>query len=241
VTSGDAWEFWGKAAGGDAHEGGPFARAGRGIATLLLAGLTSMEVMALAVASVAVVGFLWLADAVAPDRLVTDASIRGTWAVMVLAVIRPITWAPYVLLFLGFQAMADALAPGWSVVVRNLAANLGALAALAGGAWLVFAAIPGSSTDALSFLGFLTGAVPPEDLGRVAGEWDTVRAAAVVAGALLVRIVLPPLRRDLDLSGEPVLGFVSGARGRVDRVVLVAVVIASVALVGIGLALRASR
>jgi hypothetical protein len=62
-----------------------------------------------------------------------------------------------------------------------------------------------------------------------------------VGAVLLLRILLPPLARDLDISGQPILGFVSGARGHLDRVVLVAVLIASVVLVGVGVALQASR
>lgn len=240
MTAGDARESWGRAAGEEAGKRGLFTTAGRAAATLLLSGLTSIEVMALAIASLAVGGFLWMAGA-PPDRLVTDPSVRSAWAVVVLAVIRPITWVPYVLLFLGFQAMADAIAPGRSVVARNVVANLGAVAVLAAVAWLVFAVVPGTSIEVASFLGFLTGALSPEDLGRSAGEWDALRVTAVAGAVLLLRILLPPLGRDLDLSGQPILGFVPGARGHLDRVVLVAVLIASAVLVGVGLALQASR
>jgi hypothetical protein len=239
VTAGDARESWGRAAGEEAGKRGLFTTAGRAAATLLLSGLTSIEVMALAIASLAVGGFLWMAGALAPDRLVTDPSVRSAWAVVVLAVIRPITWVPYVLLFLGFQAMADAVAPGRSVVARNVVANLGAAAVLAAVAWLVFAVVPGTSIEVASFLGFLAGALSPEDLGRSAGEWDALRVTAVAGAVLLLRILLPPLGRDLDLSEQPILGFVPGARGHLDRVVLVAVLIASAVLVGVGLALQA--
>jgi hypothetical protein len=198
-----------------------------------------MEIVALAVLFIGVMGFLWMANVVEPERLVTEATLSSTWAVMVLAVVRPITWVPYWLLFLGCQALADAAAPRRSVLLRNLVGNLGAVAALALMAWLFFVAIPQSSTAVLSFLGFLTGAVLLEDLGEVAGEWDAFRVAAVVAGALLLRILIPPLGRDLDLSGEPILGFVSGVRGRLNRVAVVVAVVGSVVLAGIGLALRA--
>lgn len=214
---------------------------GRGLATLVLEGLSSMEIVCLAVLFIGVMGFLWVTDVVAPERLVTERSLGSAWAVLVLAVLRPITWVPYWLLFLGFQAMADTVARGRPATLRNALANLGALAALALVGWLVLVAIPESSTAALSFLGFLTGAVPLEDLGEIAGEWNALRVAAVVGGALMVRVLLPPLGRDLDLSGQPILGFVSGPRGRLDRVVLVSVAVGSVLLVGIGLALQASR
>ena len=39
----------------------------------------------------------------------------------------------------------------------------------------------------------------------------------LVAMVVLVRVALPPLGRDLDLSREPVLGFPDGPRGRFDR------------------------
>jgi hypothetical protein len=219
---------------------GAFRTLGRGLGTLVLGGLSSMEIIALAVLFIGVMGFLWMTDVVEPERLVTDATLSSVWAVMVLAVVRPITWVPYWLLFLGLQAMADAAAPRRSVAMRNLVGNLGAAAALGLMAWLVFVAIPESSTAVLSFLGFLTGAVLLEDLGEATGEWDALRVGAVVAGALLLRILIPPLGRDLDLSGEPILGFVSGARGRLDRVAVVVAVVGSVALGGIGLALGAT-
>lgn len=199
-----------------------------------------MEIVSLGVLFIGVMGFLWVTDLVAPERLVTDASLSSTWAVLVLAVIRPVTWAPYWLLFLGLQAMADAIAPRRPAILRNVLANLGTLAALGLIAWLLFVAVPGSTAPVLSFLGFLTGAVLLEDLGEVAGQWDALRVAAVVGGVLLLRIFLPPLGRDLDLSGEPILGFVSGARGGFDRIALIAVGSGAVLLAGIGLALRAS-
>jgi hypothetical protein len=213
---------------------------GRGLATFVLGGLSSMEIVSLAVLFIGMTGFLWLADVVEPERLVTEATLRSTWAVMVLAIVRPVTWVPYWLLFLGFQALADAAAPRRSVFVRNLAANVGAVASLALTAWVFLVAIPGSSTALLRFLGFLTGTVSLEGLGQATGEWDALRVGAVVVGALLLRILLPPLGRDLDLSAEPILGFVSGGRGRLDRVAVVVAVAGSVALVAIGLAVRAT-
>jgi hypothetical protein len=214
---------------------------GRGVASVVLGGLSSMEIVALALSFIGIMAFLWMAGVVAPERLVTEASLSGTWAVTVLAVIRPITWVPYWLVFLGLRAMADAMAPRRSTLLRNAAANLGTLAVLAATAWLMFAAFPGWSTGALSLLGFLTGGVPLEDLGNVPGHWDAPRVAAAVGGVLLLRILLPPLGRDLDLSVEPILGFVSGARGRLDRIALVIAAVGSVILVSVGLALRSVR
>jgi hypothetical protein len=214
---------------------------GRGVAAVVLGGLSSMEIISLAVLLIGIMAFLWMAQVVDPERLVTEPSLSGAWAVTVLAVIRPVTWVPYWLVFLGLQAMADAVAPRSSILLRNAVANLGTLAVLALVTWLLFAAIPGWSTDSLSFLGFLTGGVSLEDLGNVTGHWDGPRVAAVVGGAVLLRVLLPRLGRDLDLSGEPILGYESGARGRLDRIALLIAAVGSVILVSIGLALQAVR
>jgi hypothetical protein len=241
VGSRDAREFWGEAAGGREAKGrGPFVRSGRAVAAFLLAGLTSIEVIVLAVTSVSAVGFLWMADILRPESLVTDRLLRAAWIVLVLSILRPITWIPYWLTFLGLQAVADAIMPHRSLVLRNCVANLGTLAVLGLIVGLVFATVSGASTAVLSFLAFLTGSVALEDLGAVAGDWDLARIAAVVAGALLLRILLPPLDTDLDLSDEPILGFASGARGRADRVLLIAVVAAAAVLVGVGAILAAA-
>jgi hypothetical protein len=54
---------------------------------------------------------------------------------------------------------------------------------------------------------------------------------------VLIRPVVPPLRLDLDLAARPLLGFVDGSRGRLDRwliglAALMAVVAAAVAVFG---------
>lgn len=146
-----------------------------------------------------------------PESLITDPWIRSTWAVLVISVLRPITWIPYALLFLSLRRVADGLAARRSTALRNASANLGTIGILSLAVWLMFVAVPGSATAVSSVLAFVTGSGSFEDLGAVGADWDPLRVAAVAVGALLLRVVVPPLGRDFDLLDEPILGFVSGA------------------------------
>jgi hypothetical protein len=181
-----------------------------------------------------------MAHVLDPESLITDPLLRSAWAVLVVAVIRPITWIPHVLLLLGLQRVSGAFAPRSRPVLRNALANLGAVGVLAMVAWLVFVAVPGSATAVSSVLAFVTGNGSFEDLGEVGADWDVLRVAAVVGGVLLLRVVVAPLGRDLELLDEPILGFVSGARGRFDRIALITVMVAAVVLGGLG-AILATR
>ena len=62
----------------------------------------------------------------------------------------------------------------------------------------------------------------------------------MVAIVLVVRLVVPPLDRDLGLSRDSVLWFGSGSRGRFDRIAFLAVLAGSLLLVGIGAFLAGS-
>src|SRR5262245_39697953 len=79
-----------------ARRAGPVRRVGRGVASLLLGGLTTMEIIAGAVAVISVTLLLWATDTVSPERLVTGAGFRAAWILLVMALIRPVTWIPYV-------------------------------------------------------------------------------------------------------------------------------------------------
>jgi hypothetical protein len=234
VDSRDAWEFWAEPESAGPEPRGALARIRRAFAGLLLSGLTSIEVISLAVACIAGVGFSWMAGLLDPESLITDRWIRSTWAVLVISVLRPITWIPYALLFLSLRRVADGLAARRSTALRNASANLGTIGVLALAAWLVFVAVPGSATAVSSVLAFVTGSGSFEDLGAVGADWDPLRVAAVAVGALLLRVVVPPLGRDFDLLDEPILGFVSGARGRFDRIALITVIVVAVVLGGVG-------
>lgn len=240
VHSRDAWEFWGESEGRGSESRSALGKIGHAIGRFLLSGLTSIEVISLAVAYISVVGFLWIADVLDPESLITDPWLRSAWAVLVVGVIRPITWIPHVLLLLGLRRVADAIAPRSRPVLRNALANLGAIGVLALVAWLVFLAVPGSATAVSSVLAFVTGSGSFEDLGEVGADWDVLRVAAVVGGVLLLRVVVAPLGSDLALLREPILGFVSGARGRFDRIALITVMVAAVVLGGLG-AILATR
>jgi hypothetical protein len=211
---------------------GPLRRAGGGLAAFLLGGLTTIEVIAVAVAAVATTALLWATGTVAPERLVTEPAFRAAWILLVLVVLRPITWVPYILSFVGFRVAIDTMAPGWRAGLRHLLAHVATLAVLGGAVWLVVSVVAGSGTAILSGLAFSTGSGSFDTLGSFRGDWTDGRIALVVAVVLLGRVLLPPLGRDLDLSREPVLGFAEGARGTFDRY-LVGVVGAAAVAVGV--------
>jgi hypothetical protein len=188
-----------------------------GVGRLVLGGLTAMEVLALAVGFVAVVGLLWATGAVPPEHLVTDPWLRAGWALTLIGVLRPITWVPFVFLFLGLRALARSIAGRGSSILLNALAAAGALAALGLGAWVVLSLVDGASRWTLSVLGLLTGTVGFSGLGTQTGSWGAAQVAAIIAVLVLVRPLLPPLGLDLDLEVRPLLGFVDGPRGTIDR------------------------
>jgi hypothetical protein len=207
-------------------------RIGRAIATFLLGGLTTIEVMAVAIGTVAVMALLWASHTVEPEHLITGAGFHAAWILLVLALLRPLTWIPYLLPFLAFRRLLDAVMPGRREILRNALANLVTIAILAGILWLVVASIEGGGTAILSGLAFATGSGSFDTLGTFRGDWTDGRIGLVIALVILVRLFLPPMARDLDLSHQPILGFAEGARGTFDRYLLLAVAVASF---GVGL------
>jgi hypothetical protein len=219
---------------------GVVRRSGRWLAMFLLGGLTSMELIAIAVGFMGAMGFLWITDAVQPERLVTDPWLRSAWIGVVLALARPITWVPYLLPFLALRWLGDSVMKRTSVLVRNGIANLATIAVLAGAVAISVATIRSAGTVILSGLAFSAGSGRFAELGTFRGDWTAGRVALIAAAVILVRVVVPPLGPDLDLSHEPVLGFVSGVRGRFDRYLLIAVTAAAILLVSLA-ALLAMR
>ena len=211
---------------------GLFRAVARAVATFLLGGLTTAEILAVAIGAVAVMALLWATDTVEPERLISGAGFRAAWILLVLAILRPLTWIPYLLPFLAFRKLFDAAMPGRRELLRNILAHLVAVGLLAGVMWLIVATIQGAGTSILSGLAFATGSGSFETLGTFRGDWTGGRIAFLVGAIVVVRLVLPPLGRDVDLSHEPVLGFARGDRGMFDRYVLLAV---GVAAIGTGL------
>jgi hypothetical protein len=192
-------------------------RLARGVATLLLGGLTAMELLAAAVSFVAVMGLLWMTDRTAPESLVTTGWMRAAWAMAVVAVIRPITWLPYLGIFVGIRAIERAIAPEAKPLVRNLVAHAVSLVLASLLVALVFLAVPAIERWTLSVLGFATGSVDVGDLGTATGQWTLWRLVVGIVAFLLIRPLIPPLDLDLDPALRPLLGFVPGSRGAFDR------------------------
>ena len=223
-----------------ARAGGPVKRIADGAAGFALTGLSTMEVISLAVAYISVMGFLWMSGAVRPERLVTNAGFRSAWFIVALALLRPVTWIPYALLFVAFRQLIEAVLDGSRPPIRNAVAHLLTIGSLAGALWLLTLVVEGVVSAVLSGLAFLTGSGSLSTLGEFRGDWGLARAAGVVAIVLVVRLVVPPLDRDLGLSRDPVLWFGSGSRGRFDRIAFLAVLAGSLLLVGIGAFLAGS-
>jgi hypothetical protein len=207
-------------------------RAGLAVATFVLGGLTTMEVIAVAIASLAFIGFLWGSGTVAPERLITGPAFRAAWILLVLVLVRPLTWIPYLLPFVALRKLFEALRPGGRAIRRNAMAHALTVVVLVGIMWLVLSAVDGAGTRILSGLAFATGSGSFATLGSFRGDWTDGRVALIVAAVILGRLVLPPLGLDLDVSREPVLGFADGARGTFDRYLLLVVAVASL---GVGL------
>jgi hypothetical protein len=197
------------------------------VATFLLGGLTTIEVMAVAIGTVAAMALLWASHTVEPERLITGAGFRAAWIVLVLALLRPLSWIPYLLPFLAFRRVFDAVMPGRREILRNALANLVTIAILAGILWLVVASIEDAGTAILSGLAFATGSGSFDTLGSFRGDWTGGRIGFLITTVVLVRLVLPPMGRDLNLSHQPILGFAEGARGTFDRYLILVVGVAS--------------
>jgi hypothetical protein len=200
------------------------------VATLLLGGLTTAEVLAVAIGTVAVMALLWATDTVDPERLITGAGFRAAWILLVLGILRPVTWIPYLLPFLAFRKLFDMAMPGRREMLRNVLAHLATIAILAGVIWLIVATVQGAGMNIVSGLAFGTGSGSFDTLGTFRGDWTGGRIALLVGAIVLVRLVLPPLGPDVDPSHEPVLGFARGARGTFDRYILMTVGIAACAV-----------
>lgn len=225
-----------EAGAGPAEADGPgrglLSRLIRAVGAFVLGGLTAMEVLALSAGFVAAMAFLWASNVVAPETLVTNPWLRAAWVCAVLAMIRPATWVPFIVLYGALRRLGLWLAPGMRDWLRNAMADLGALAVLFVVVELVFLGIPGTLRWTLSGLGFLTGTVGFSRLGEATGHWDAERIASVLVVFILVRPVLPPLQPNLTVSARPLLGFVLGPRGRFDRMLIIVVSAASAVVAG---------
>ena len=216
----------------------PSRGAAAGLASFLLGGLTSMEVLAVVVAFVSIVGLLWMTGSAAPERLVTSSWMRAGWALCVVAVLRPITWIPYAAVFVGLRRLVAAIGSRGRTLGRNAAAHALTLSVLGVAVALTFAAVRGAARWTSSALGFVMGTVDVAGLGHTAGRWDAARVLAAAGAFLLLRPVVPPVGLDLDLRARPVLWLVEGSRGRFDAWLLGAVCAAGL-VIGAIAAIRA--
>jgi hypothetical protein len=198
----------------------PLRTAWRFIAAIGLGGLSTTEILACAIGFVSVMGLLWATGSVLPERLVTAPALRITWLALAVALIRPVTWVPYLVLFWFVRWLVDAALPRHSIRFRNALGHVVAIALLAGAGLLALSAIGGASRWMLSLLGFASGSVGFAELGASTGSWTAPRLAGLIAGLILVRPLIPPMGGDLSVVPDPVLGFPEGSRGRLDRYLL---------------------
>jgi hypothetical protein len=211
----------------------------RAARAVLLAGLSSAEILAVAMVAVGAVAASWATGALRPEDLVTQSWLRALWAALLIAIVRPLTWFPYLGAFAGTSRLASAINPDGSARFRTLAGHVGAIASIGTIVVLVLIAVDGAGRSVASAAGFLTGAIPLQDLGSSLGSWSIGRILALVLALVLIRPVVPPLRPDLSVEFGPILEFHEGRRGEVDRFVLwgaagLAVVLGGVALVAAG-------
>jgi hypothetical protein len=199
----------------------------RAARAVLLAGLSSAEILAVAMVAVGAVAASWATGALRPEDLVTQSWLRALWAALLIAIVRPLTWFPYLGAFAGTSRLASAINPDGSARFRTLAGHVGAIASIGTIVVLVLIAVDGAGRSVASAAGFLTG------------SWSIGRILALVLALVLIRPVVPPLRPDLSVEFGPILEFHEGRRGEVDRFVLwgaagLAVVLGGVALVAAG-------
>jgi hypothetical protein len=205
-----------------------------GLVRFVLSGLSTMEIVGLAVAFVAVMAFLWLTGLTRPERLVTEPALRSAWLVATLALVRPVTWIPYLLPFVAFRAFLRWIEGERRPLLVNGIAHALTVATLAFALLMIAFVVQEAVTAVLSGLAFITGSGSPSTLGSFRGDWNPVRIAGVAALVVAFRVIVPPLGDDLDLDREPLLWFQNGSRGRFDRIALLGVLAASAVLVMIG-------
>lgn len=204
---------------------------------LALGGLSSAEILAVALVATAAVAASWASGALLPEDLVTEPWLRGLWAALVLAIIRPLTWLPYLGAFAGIRRLTKGI--DVSERMQTAVSHVGAVVLVGGLTAVVLLAIEGGARFAASTLGFLAGAIPLEDLGSSLGSWPVWRILVVAVAVVLIRPVVPPVGPDLSIEIGPVLGLPPGWRGRIDTMLLwgsagLAVVLGGLALMAAG-------
>jgi hypothetical protein len=207
---------------------------GRGIASFLLGGFSTVELVAVAVAYLGLTGYLWLIGTINFERLFTDPLLRSVWLLLVLAMLRPITWLPYMAALAGYRRLAEVAAPRRSEVLRNAVANAATMLTLLVVGIIAIGAIPGASGAVRGATAIVLGNGSFDDVGAARVDWTFVRVLAVVAAVVLGRLFVPPLGLDLDRSDEPILDYPSGRRGTFDRWLLALALASSVVLIGFG-------
>src|SRR2546423_10456698 len=103
-----------------------------------------MELLAATLGFVVVVGLLWTTGRVAPESLITTPWFRTAWILAVIAVLRPITWLPYLAVFLGIRRIETVVAPDARLLGRNLLAHAATVGLAIVVIALVALAIPGA-------------------------------------------------------------------------------------------------
>jgi hypothetical protein len=204
--------------------------------SLLLGGLTSAEVLAFGLVAVSAVAALWGTNVVQPQGLITEGWLRALWAAVLLGVLRPATWLPYLGVFAGARRLAAGVAPEASERARNAGAHVVTIAVLGGASLVAIVAVPGAGRFLASAFGFLSGAIGVDDLGRSLGSWALGPVVWIALVAVFIRPFVPPVHPDLSPVVSPLLGFPPGSRGHIDRVLVwaaggVAVVLFGVALI----------
>jgi hypothetical protein len=207
---------------------------GRRIAAFFLTGFSTVELVAIAVAYLGLTGYLWLNGTIDFERLFTDPLLRSMWLLLVLAMLRPITWLPYMAALAGYRRLAEVAAPRRSEVLRNALANAATILTLLVVGIIAIGAIPGATGAVRGATAIVLGNGSFDDVGAARVDWTLVRVLAVLAAVVLGRLFVPPLGPDLDRSDEPILDYPSGRRGTLDRWLL-ALGLAAGVLVGLGI------
>jgi hypothetical protein len=207
---------------------------GRGAASFVLGGFSTVELVAIAVAYLGLTGNLWLGGTIDFERLFTDPLLRSVWLLLVLAMVRPITWLPYVAALAGYRRLAEVAAPRLGEVARNAVANAATIVTLVVIGIIAIGAIPGATGAVRAGTAIVLGNGSFDDVGAARVDWTFVRVVAVMLAVVLGRLFVPPLGLDLDRSDEPILDYPSGRRGTFDRWLLALALASSVVLVGLG-------